>query len=175
MKAAEPIIQAAEAALNSLDKKSLGELKSFGSPAAEVVEVASACMVLRRPGREDPQGSLLERREEVRWARWTSSSTTSSTSTRTTPRRTASRRCEKDYLSNPNFNPEYIVGKSGAAAGLCAWVVNICKYFRIYQVVAPKRKLLAEANAKLDAANKKLARHSRQGEGAPGRGGGAGR
>jgi hypothetical protein len=37
--AAEPIIQEAEAALNSLDKASLGELKSFGSPAAEIVQV----------------------------------------------------------------------------------------------------------------------------------------
>lgn len=37
--AAEPIIAEAEAALNSLDKGSLGELKSFGSPAAEIVQV----------------------------------------------------------------------------------------------------------------------------------------
>lgn len=36
---AEPIIAEAEAALNSLDKGSLGELKSFGSPAAEIVQV----------------------------------------------------------------------------------------------------------------------------------------
>ena len=34
MKAAEPIIQAAEAALNSLDKKALGELKSLSTPPA---------------------------------------------------------------------------------------------------------------------------------------------
>jgi hypothetical protein len=42
--------------------------------------------------------------------------------------------CEKEYLSNPNFSPDNIRSKSSAAAGLCAWVVNICKYFRIYQV-----------------------------------------
>ena len=49
LEAAEPIIAEAEAALNSLDKASLGELKSFGSPAAEVVNVVSACMVLTAP------------------------------------------------------------------------------------------------------------------------------
>lgn len=65
-------------------------------------------------------------------------------------------RVEKDYLINPNFNPDYIRSKSGAAAGLCGWVVNICKYFRIYQVVAPKRIALGEANKKLENANKKL-------------------
>jgi hypothetical protein len=42
--------------------------------------------------------------------------------------------CEKEYLSNPGFSPDNIRSKSSAAAGLCAWVVNICKYFRIYQV-----------------------------------------
>jgi Microtubule-binding stalk of dynein motor len=42
----------------------------------------------------------------------------------------------QDFVSNPNFNADYIRSKSGAAAGLCGWVVNICKYFRIYQVRA---------------------------------------
>lgn len=41
---------------------------------------------------------------------------------------------EKDYISSPGFTPENIKSKSSAAAGLCGWVVNICKYFRIYQV-----------------------------------------
>lgn len=40
LEAAEPVIADAEAALNSLDKASLGELKSFGSPAAEVVQAS---------------------------------------------------------------------------------------------------------------------------------------
>ena len=53
--AAEPIIKEAEAALNSLDKASLGELKSFGSPAAEVVQVVSSCMVLTAPGGKIPK------------------------------------------------------------------------------------------------------------------------
>lgn len=42
--------------------------------------------------------------------------------------------CEKEYISNPSFNADNIRSKSSAAAGLCGWVVNICKYFRIYQV-----------------------------------------
>lgn len=43
-------------------------------------------------------------------------------------------RVERDYISNPNFRADLIRTKSSAAAGLCAWVINICKYFRIYQV-----------------------------------------
>ena len=57
LEAAEPIIKEAEAALNSLDKGSLGELKSFGSPAAEVVQVVSACIVLTAPGGKIPKVS----------------------------------------------------------------------------------------------------------------------
>ena len=52
---AEPVILEAEAALNSLDKASLGELKSFGSPAADVVAVVSACMILTAPGGKIPK------------------------------------------------------------------------------------------------------------------------
>ena len=52
---AEPVIIEAEAALNSLDKASLGELKSFGSPAADVVAVVSACMILTASGGKIPK------------------------------------------------------------------------------------------------------------------------
>ena len=45
-------------------------------------------------------------------------------------------RAEKEFISNPAFNADNIRTKSGAAAGLCAWVINICKYFRIYQARA---------------------------------------
>lgn len=55
LKAAEPVIAEAEAALNSLEKKALGELKSFGSPAAEIVSVVSAVMVLTAPGGKIPR------------------------------------------------------------------------------------------------------------------------
>ncbi len=48
---AEPIILQAEAALDSLNKKELSELKSFGSPAAEIVAVAAACLVLTCGGK----------------------------------------------------------------------------------------------------------------------------
>lgn len=43
---------------------------------------------------------------------------------------------ERELISQPGFNPESIRSKSSAAAGLCGWVINICKYFRIYQVRA---------------------------------------
>ena len=63
---------------------------------------------------------------------------------------------EKTYLINPDFDADKIKSKSSAASGLCGWVVNVCKYFRIYQDVAPKRAKAAEAEKELAAANSKL-------------------
>eukprot|EP00959_Pyramimonas_sp_CCMP1952_P364995 7643144-Pyramimonas_sp.AAC.1 len=164
------------AALNSLDKKSLGELKSFGSPAAEVVQVASACIVLTAPGGKIPKdlswnagkkmmnnvdqflkglqirGMRIFRRasgalsnEPPLWfVRGRESAAMCDHTYSSVPfpqdfdKDNLPEICcatvEKQFMSNPNFNPDYIRNKSGAAAGLCAWVVNICKYFRIYQV-----------------------------------------
>lgn len=155
LKQAEPIIAEAEAALNSLDKKSLGELKSFGSPAAEVVQVAAACMVLTAPGGKIPKDLSWNAAKKAMGNVDQFLQSLINFDKDNTPE-ICVKKVETDFLSNPNFNADYIRTKSGAAAGLCAWVVNICKYFRIYQVVAPKRALLAEANKKLDNANKKL-------------------
>ena len=43
---AEPALLAAQAALDTLNKNNLTELKSFGSPPAAVVNVTAAVMVL---------------------------------------------------------------------------------------------------------------------------------
>lgn len=154
---AEPIIAAAEAALNSLDKSSLGELKSFSNPAPEVVAVVSACMILTASAGAMPR--------DVSWSagkKWMGSQSLDQflKSLLTFDKDNVPQQCvdrvEQEYLSLPTFRPEVIRVKSVAAAGLAAWVTNICKYFRIYQVVAPKRIALAEANRKLVEANRKL-------------------
>eukprot|EP00891_Asterochloris_glomerata_P002883 jgi/Astpho2/2883/Aster-01037 len=153
--AAEPIIKEAEAALNSLDKGSLGELKSFGSPAAEVVQVVSACMVLTAPGGKIPKDLSWNAGKKFMGNVDAFLKSLLAFDKDNIPLACVEK-CEKDFLINPGFNPDAIRSKSGAAAGLCGWVVNICKYFRIYQVVAPKRAALAEANKRLEGANKKL-------------------
>jgi len=155
LKAAEPIIQEAEAALNSLDKNSLGELKSFGSPAAEVVAVVSACMVLTSPGGKIPKDLSWNAGKKMMGDVNKFLKSLVDFDKDNTPVNCVER-VEKDYLSNPNFNADYIRNKSGAAAGLCAWVANICKYYRIYEIVAPKRAKLDDANKKLSTANNKL-------------------
>lgn len=41
--------------------------------------------------------------------------------------------------------------------GLCAWVINIIKFYEVYCDVEPKRLALAQANTELAQAQEKLA------------------
>ncbi|MEW5311809.1 MAG: hypothetical protein WDW38_003494 [Sanguina aurantia] len=154
LSAAEPVIRDAEAALNSLDKGSLGELKSFGSPAAEIVQVVAACMTLTCGGKIP---------KDLSWnagKKFMGNVDAFLKQLLAFDKDNVPVNCvdsvEKEFIASPGFTVENIKSKSSAAAGLCGWVVNICKYFRIYQVVAPKRAALGEANRKLEGANKKL-------------------
>nr|CAD7428767.1 unnamed protein product [Timema monikensis] len=52
---AEPALQAAQDALNTLNKANLTELKSFGSPPGAVTNVTAAVMVLLAPGGKIPK------------------------------------------------------------------------------------------------------------------------
>lgn len=60
------------------------------------------------------------------------------------------------YLKDSEFEPEFVRSKSAAAAGLCAWVINIIKFYEVFCDVEPKRKALLQANAELAAAQDKL-------------------
>jgi len=119
------------------------------------VQVVSACMVLCAPGGKIPKDLTWNAGKKFMGNVDGFLKSLTAFDKDNTPENCVAA-VERDYLSNPNFNADYIRSKSGAAAGLCGWVVNICKYFRIYQVVAPKRAALGEANKKLDGANKKL-------------------
>ena len=35
------------------------------------------------------------------------------------------------YISRPDFNVEAMEQKSGAARGICSWVINIVKYWEV--------------------------------------------
>lgn len=63
---------------------------------------------------------------------------------------------KKEYLSSPDFDPNIVIGKSKAAAGLCSWVINIIKFHDVILEVGPLRKQLEEAKEQLEVATIKL-------------------
>ncbi|XP_032221173.2 dynein beta chain, ciliary [Nematostella vectensis] len=153
---AEPALLAAQEALNTLNKGNLTELKSFGSPPGAVVNVCSAVMVLLAPANKIPKDrswkaakimmgkvdAFLDQlinydKENIH---------------------ESNLKAVQPYLDNPEFEPDFIKGKSLAAGGICAWVINIVQFYYIFCDVEPKRKALEAANAELAAAEEKLSK-----------------
>ena len=63
----------------------------------------------------------------------------------------------RPYLEDKDFNADNIRSKSLAAAGLCAWAINIVRFYEVYCDVEPKRLALIKANDELKAAQDKFA------------------
>uniref|UniRef100_A0A3Q1K2D2 Dynein axonemal heavy chain 11 n=1 Tax=Anabas testudineus TaxID=64144 RepID=A0A3Q1K2D2_ANATE len=152
---AEPALQAANAALNTLNRLNLTELRTFPNPPAIVTNVSAAVLVLLAP-----QGRIPKDRS------WKASKMVMSKvddflqalvnfDKEHIPEATV--RCVKDeYLSDPEFNPDFVRQKSSAAAGLCAWVINIIGFHEVLCEVELKRMRLSQANADLAEAAEKL-------------------
>ncbi|NXO51687.1 DYH9 protein, partial [Aramus guarauna] len=152
---AEPALAAAQAALNTLNKKNLTELRSFGSPPSAVSNVTAAVMVLMAPGGKIPKDRSWKA-AKVAMARVDGFLD----SLIKFDKENIHENCLKalqPYLQDPKFKPEFVTTKSYAAAGLCSWVVNIVRFHEVYCDVEPKRQALSKANAELAAAQDKLA------------------
>ncbi|KAK3803952.1 hypothetical protein RRG08_059815 [Elysia crispata] len=61
-------------------------------------------------------------------------------------------RIRKQYIPNPDFDPEKIKSASTACEGLCKWIRAMDKYDEVIKVVAPKQAALREAEAELKTA-----------------------
>merc|ERR1719356_570193 len=62
----------------------------------------------------------------------------------------------KDGMGD-DFTHAGMAKKSGAAAGLCVFIINIILYYDVVVQVEPKRQALREATETLNNANEKLA------------------
>merc|ERR1719409_2279606 len=56
-----------------------------------------------------------------------------------------------------DFSQAGMAKKSGAAAGLTVWIINIIMYYDVVVQVEPKKQALREATETLEAANNKKA------------------
>ncbi|XP_022817840.1 dynein beta chain, ciliary-like [Spodoptera litura] len=152
---AEPALIAAQEALNTLNKNNLTELKSFGSPPEAVVNVCAAVLVLfakkgKLPKDRSWKGCKLMMAKVDQFLNDLVYYDKENIHPDVV-------KAVQPYIKNPEFNPGFIMSKSAAAAGLCAWVINIVKFYEVYVVVEPKRRALNAANAELQAARDKLA------------------
>ncbi|XP_057629488.1 dynein axonemal heavy chain 9 isoform X4 [Chionomys nivalis] len=152
---AEPALTAAQAALNTLNKTNLTELKTFGSPPLAVSNVSAAVMVLMAPGGKVPKDRSWKA-AKIAMAKVDSFLD----SLIHFDKENLHENCLKairPYLQDPAFNPELVATKSYAAAGLCSWVINIVRFYEVFCDVEPKRQALNKATSDLAAAQEKLA------------------
>ncbi|KAM4600952.1 dynein axonemal heavy chain 11 [Polymixia lowei] len=152
---AEPALAAATAALDTLNKVNLTELKTFPNPPAAVINVAAAVMVLLAPrGRVPKDRSWKEARAFMGKVDDFLQALVSY------DKEHIPESClnvvKQEYLRRPEFHPDTVRTKSTAAAGLCAWTINIVRYYEVYCEVAPKRQALLQTNVELEMATAKL-------------------
>lgn len=153
---AEPALKAADAALNTLNKANLTELKSFGKPPPAVVNVTAAVMVLRAPASKIPKDRSWNN-SKVMMAKVDQFLDSLITFDKENIHAN-NLAAIKPYLQDEEFEPDLIRNKSFAASGLCAWAVNIVRFYEVFCDVEPKRIALAAANAELSAAKEKFAK-----------------
>ncbi|XP_045472902.1 dynein beta chain, ciliary-like isoform X2 [Harmonia axyridis] len=164
---AEPALLAAMDALNTLNKNNLTELKSFTQPPDAVVNVCAAVLVLfSKKGKIPKERGWKECKMLMGKVDQFLYDLINYDKENMSPEVV---KATQEYLKNPEFDPVKIAAKSGAAAGLCSWVINILKFYDVFVVVEPKRQALAKANqdlkdaqAKLQALNEKLSLLERQ-------------
>ncbi|XP_018352750.1 PREDICTED: dynein heavy chain 9, axonemal-like [Trachymyrmex septentrionalis] len=151
---AEPAVRQAEAALDTLNKNNLTELKSFGSPPDAVLMVAQAVLVLFAPGGKIPKDRSWKACRAIMGSIDGFLSNLRNYDKENIHPEVV--KAVQPYIADKEFNPEVIYSKSQAAAGLCSWVKNIIVFHYINESVQPLRAALAQTNAELKAAMDKL-------------------
>lgn len=155
LKKAQPALTAAMNALDTLNKNNLTEMKSFGAPPGAVTNVTAAVMVLLAPGGKIPK----DRSWKAAKSTIMSKVDALLVNLKEYDKENIHENCRKSiqpYLADPEFNPDFIHAKSTAAAGLCAWVINIMKFYEVFCEVEPKKIALEQAKAERQVAQDKL-------------------
>ncbi|XP_074840744.1 dynein axonemal heavy chain 11 isoform X2 [Carettochelys insculpta] len=152
---AEPALVAATAALDTLNKVNLTELKAFPNPPVAVTNVTAAVMVLLAYKGKVPRDRSWKAAKVFMGKVDDFLQALINYDKEHIPE-SCLKVIKEQYLKDPEFNPNLVRTKSFAAAGLCAWVINIVKFYEVYCDVEPKRHALAQANAELEVATEKL-------------------
>jgi dynein heavy chain len=143
-----PALEAATKALELLNKKDMAEIKAYATPPPAVEMVMEAVMILRKA-----EPTWTEAKKQLGDANFLSSliNFDKDSITDNTIKKIYA------YTKKPEFDPEEVGKKSGAAKSLCMWVRAMEVYGRIAKEVAPLRNDLAKAMKTLKAKQEQLA------------------
>ncbi|KAJ8670547.1 hypothetical protein QAD02_001806, partial [Eretmocerus hayati] len=147
-----PILNAANAALNTLTPQDIQIVKTMKNPPAGVKLVMEAICILKDVKADrvrDDQGKMVDDywKASLRMLgdiRFLDSLLTFDKDN--IPERIIAK-IRSNILTNANFDPDKIRNASTACEGLCKWVIALSEYDKVAKVVAPKKIALAKANA----------------------------
>ncbi|CAH8560243.1 unnamed protein product [Schistosoma turkestanicum] len=145
--AALPALEAANKALDSLDKNDIAEIRVFTKPPQLVQTVMEAvCIMLGQKGDWATAKTVLNDSNFLRkLVEYPKDDITD-----------AQLRKLKKFIDNPEFMPEIVEKTSKACKSMCMWVRALDLYAHIFRTVEPKRKRLEAANADLNVVMLKL-------------------
>ncbi|KAM8972622.1 dynein axonemal heavy chain 2 [Pelodytes ibericus] len=135
-----PALEEAMRALESLNKKDMTEIKSYGRPPTQVEIVMQAVMILR--GNEPTWTEARRQLGEPNFIKQLINFDKDNISDRTLKK-------IGQYCAQPDFQPDTVGRVSLAARSLCMWVRAMEMYGRIFKVVEPKRARMNAAMAQL--------------------------
>lgn len=142
-----PILRAANRALENLEKKDVVEIKSYIKPHPAIEKVMSAVCLLFGEKQNWENGKKLL--NDINFLPNCLNFPKDSISQQTLRKLAI-------YIDDPEFNRQFVEGKSIAAASLCEWVCALDKYARIAKNVEPKRLRLQQAESNLKIAQDQL-------------------
>jgi dynein heavy chain len=149
---AKPAMEAAAAAVDCLDKTAIQELKVLGKPPVECVDVCAATAYLLYNAKKalDWKGAQKMMANPGQFIDEVKGFTG-----KEIPENILN--AVQNYIDMPFFNFDVMKSKSGAAAYLTGWVVNIVGFHRIYVNVAPLMAKVAKASQEKAEAEEALA------------------
>ncbi|KAM6412695.1 LOW QUALITY PROTEIN: dynein axonemal heavy chain 11 [Pluvialis apricaria] len=150
----EPALVSATAALNTLNKVNLTQLKTFKNTPMAVINVIAAVRVLLAYKGKVPKDRSCKAAEVCMGKVDDFLQALINYDKEHIPQNCV-KVVKEHYLKDPDFNPNYVRTKSFAAAGLCAWFINIVKFNEVYCEVEPKCCVLA-ANTELAGTTENL-------------------
>ncbi|XP_033281843.2 dynein axonemal heavy chain 3 [Orcinus orca] len=160
---AMPALEAALAALDTLNPVDISLVKSMQNPPGPVKLVMESICVMKglRPERKpDPSGSGKMTEDYWGVSRKILGDLKFLESLKTYDKDNIPpmimKRIRERFIDHPDFQPAVIKNVSSACEGLCKWVRAMEVYDRVAKVVAPKRERLKEAEGKLDTQMQKL-------------------
>ncbi|CAI2733353.1 unnamed protein product [Schistosoma spindalis] len=142
-----PALEAANKALDSLDKNDISEIRVFTKPPQLVQTVMEAvCIMLGQKGDWATAKTVLNDSNFLRkLVEYPKDEITDGQLKKL-----------KKFIDNPEFIPEIVEKTSKACKSMCMWIRALDLYARIFRTVEPKRKRLEEANKELTIVMNKL-------------------